>query len=338
MRKILEFFKSEPVTAWMLTFLIIFYATLFLTTTVHKKNLDGSKQVAATHRMTPEQFKSKEAVFQKTLQGRPRLLAGVALSFTGVLFLGLGLNLYFLQQKLKGRVLLSRTLEHEAVPWGGKAVLQVFVWLFFLDTLFHLLFFSSNFTLMVNSLLRDILVAAFVIFLVKQKFRRPLADLGLTPKKLFQNIWRGFVAYVAVIPLLLLILFLMSAIAQVFSYEPPPQAVVEIYLKETKGNNILFFTFFVALLGPAIEEIFFRGFTYKAFRARWGVRFAMLASALIFALLHMSLVAFLPIFVLGLFLAYLYEKSGSLVPSMTVHMLHNLIMVSLTLGFKALSA
>ncbi|HXV19228.1 MAG TPA: CPBP family intramembrane glutamic endopeptidase, partial [Candidatus Omnitrophota bacterium] len=98
---------------------------------------------------------------------------------------------------------------------------------------------------------------------------------------------------------------------------------------------LIYFTFFVAILGPIIEEVFFRGFAYTAFRRKWGVVRGMLASSAVFALMHMNLIAFFPIFVLGIFLAYLFEKTGSLVPSMTVHMVHNLIMVSLTLGFKS---
>ena len=95
---------------------------------------------------------------------------------------------------------------------------------------------------------------------------------------------------------------------------------------------------FVALVGPAIEEVFFRGFTYTAFRNRWGVRWAIVGSAALFALLHMNLIAFIPIFILGVFLAYLYEKTGSLVPSMTVHMTHNFLMVNAALFFKGIAS
>ena len=63
----------------------------------------------------------------------------------------------------------------------------------------------------------------------------------------------------------------------------------------------------------------------------------MFATSGIFALLHLNLIAFLPIFILGLCLSFLYEKTGSLVPCMVLHMTHNLIMVGMTLGFHTLS-
>jgi membrane protease YdiL (CAAX protease family) len=97
-------------------------------------------------------------------------------------------------------------------------------------------------------------------------------------------------------------------------------------------------TFFVAALGPAMEEVFFRGFAYAGLRRRIGAFAGACVSSAAFAALHMHWIAFTPIFLLGLFLAYLYEISGSLVPSITAHALHNVLMVALTLSFKGLSS
>ena len=76
-----------------------------------------------------------------------------------------------------------------------------------------------------------------------------------------------------------------------------------------------------------MEEIFFRGFLYTAIKKETNTGQAIFISALLFSFLHAHLVGFLPILILGMFLAYLYEKTGSLVPSITVHVIHNLIMV-----------
>src|SRR5207237_96161 len=124
---------------------------------------------------------------------------------------------------------------------------------------------------------------------------------------------------------------------QHFSYEPMPQEVVQVYLRKSMDKYVLPLTLFVTVLGPVIEEIFFRGFTYRAFRRRWGAWVSCAATAGIFAAFHMNVMVFFPIFLLGLFLAFLYEKTGSLVPSIAAHVTHNLIMVCFTLGFKSLS-
>ena len=54
----------------------------------------------------------------------------------------------------------------------------------------------------------------------------------------------------------------------------------------------------------------------------------------LFAALHAHIVGFFPIMVLGMLLAYIYEKTGTLVSSVTVHMIHNLSMVFLVFLVK----
>ncbi len=347
MNKLISLLKHNAATSWMLVFVLLFYSLMLFGGGSPKKEPAG-EAVKKTERMTSRELKQREELFKKNLQAKPDLMAVVSLSLLAVLLTGLFLNIYFLVKKARGVPLISQSLSHGSVGWGLPEVFQVFVFLFFVEAVvltleisasvfFNLKSVEKDFFLMVNSLLRDIFVAGFVVILVKRRFGQPLSEIGLTTKHFFKNLKTGFVGYLAIIPSLFLLLFILAAIAQLFSYEPPPQPVVEMYLKESTEKYLIFFTFFVALVGPVIEEIFFRGFTYKAFRTRFGVKAAILASSAIFALLHMNFIAFVPIFFLGIFLAYLYEKTGSLVPSMTVHMLHNLIMVFLTLGFKSLS-
>ena len=55
---------------------------------------------------------------------------------------------------------------------------------------------------------------------------------------------------------------------------------------------------------------------------------AMILTAFFFALIHQNLFAFFPIFILGLCLCYLYEKRGTLVPSIVLHLTHNLVFIT----------
>ena len=80
----------------------------------------------------------------------------------------------------------------------------------------------------------------------------------------------------------------------------------------------------VAFVVPVGEEIFFRGLAYGAFRRALGRHTAVLASAAFFAAAHVQPVEFLPILILGMVLAYLYEYTGSLVPGMIAHAVNNL--------------
>ncbi|MBI3742067.1 MAG: CPBP family intramembrane metalloprotease, partial [Chloroflexi bacterium] len=103
------------------------------------------------------------------------------------------------------------------------------------------------------------------------------------------------------------------------------QSVVNVL--STTGVG-LWLTFIAAgVAAPIAEEIFFRGFMYGGLRAHVGIIPALLISATIFTALHFTLELFIPIFILGIFLAWLYEKSGSLVPGMLLHSANNSIAI-----------
>ena len=93
---------------------------------------------------------------------------------------------------------------------------------------------------------------------------------------------------------------------------------------DTQGENIvelfakldspLWFFIVGAIFAPLVEEIFFRGFLFQGFRARYGWVTAMLLSAGIFAVAHLDLVVLIPTFILGCLLAYVYHRSNSIWP------------------------
>ena len=78
-----------------------------------------------------------------------------------------------------------------------------------------------------------------------------------------------------------------------------------------------------ALLAPLIEEIFFRGFLFQGFRARYGWVSGMLLSSGIFAVAHLDPVSLIPTFILGCVLAYLYHRSNSVWPGVILHVMVN---------------
>jgi membrane protease YdiL (CAAX protease family) len=81
--------------------------------------------------------------------------------------------------------------------------------------------------------------------------------------------------------------------------------------------------FVVGLLIPFAEELLFRGVLYGWLRGHLGVPAAAVASALLFSGLH-GIVWLIPaLAVIGVILALVYEKSGSLWPAVVVHALFN---------------
>lgn len=89
----------------------------------------------------------------------------------------------------------------------------------------------------------------------------------------------------------------------------------------------------VAGVVPIAEELFFRGMLYPLLRSRMGALPAIVLNAAIFSAAHVFPLLLPGLFVVGLFLAYLRERSGSIWPSVCLHALQNsLAMVSIAVA------
>ncbi len=334
--------------AAMTFFVVAFYSSLLLSNFTASQGPDKAENAAETARVVKE-LKEKEAVVRERLLAQPDLLSAVSYAFLAVLCWGLYLDTRFLRRLRRGELWADEALERPVPGWGVPEVGGAFVFLLFAEACFFLLHAAHHrwggsgeelpeALMFAASLLRNLFVILFVWALIKKKYGQGLRELGLRSGRTLKNVWKGLTGYVAVLPPLLLTFAALAVALKVFSIEAMPQNVVQTYLKESANSYLIPLTIFVALLGPVLEEFFFRGFAYAGLKKHFGVWGSACVSSAAFAALHMNAVVFAPIFVLGIFLSYLYESSGSLVPSITAHMLHNGIMVALTLSFKGLSA
>ena len=90
----------------------------------------------------------------------------------------------------------------------------------------------------------------------------------------------------------------------------------------------LAFTVGMLALVPAVcEEVLFRGYAQRQFERAAGPAGGILLSGVLFGLYHLRPSQVLPLIVIGLFLAYLTWRTGSLWPAILVHLLHNGIAV-----------
>lgn len=78
-----------------------------------------------------------------------------------------------------------------------------------------------------------------------------------------------------------------------------------------------------AVVAPLVEEIYFRGYVFRAYLDQKGLGQAFLFSSGLFALVHLDLPALLPIFSVGLLLSFLYYRTGSIVPGIVAHAVNN---------------
>lgn len=79
----------------------------------------------------------------------------------------------------------------------------------------------------------------------------------------------------------------------------------------------------IVIVAPIAEEAFFRGVVFNAWLREAGKRWAYWGSALLFAVIHLNLVAFVPIVILGLILARVYDRTRNLWAPIVVHAVFN---------------
>lgn len=89
------------------------------------------------------------------------------------------------------------------------------------------------------------------------------------------------------------------------------------------GLGIPFNLFMLALVPSICEELLFRGYAQRQFERGAGVVAGIFCSGIIFGLYHLRLSQVLPLSALGLYMAYLAWRTGSLWPAVLVHFANN---------------
>ena len=106
----------------------------------------------------------------------------------------------------------------------------------------------------------------------------------------------------------------------------PPNPAVTLALAARGPLDWMLLVLMAVVVGPILEEVFFRGVLYPALRRRAGVAVAVLGSATAFALVHPQLpLGFFPILALGAVFAGALELRRSLLACIVAHMLNNAV-------------
>jgi uncharacterized protein len=162
--------------------------------------------------------------------------------------------------------------------------------------------------------------------------REPLAKLGFRAERPLRLIGLGLGAGVV-------ILIANAALETFFSRIGIEQNQAEQFtqqfslLRQGALGQALFFIF-GAIGAPLSEEVLFRGYAFNALRRtlpseRGGLALAYLGSALLFTLPHAlgvtqgAIALLVPLFLIGIVLAWLMHRTGSLLPCVIAHAMNN---------------
>ncbi len=162
-----------------------------------------------------------------------------------------------------------------------------------------------------------------LLFLVRLT-GKGLESVRLYPKKWKKGIKRGLV-WSFFFGLATLLVFLALRLLEI-----DPLLLVRTNIPDYPHRTVMFFIA-AGFIGPIAEEILFRGIIYGFFR-RWGIIYALLGSTLAFVSAHAYLSGVpLPQIAGGLLFALAYELEQDIMVPITIHVLGNLALLSLSL-------
>ena len=166
----------------------------------------------------------------------------------------------------------------------------------------------------------QILLFTYVFWLVRVKKVIQWKEMGfrLPRKKIY------YVVSVFVMPLNLFVAFLyaLTVINLGIDRIIPPPIPADIL---GKGWMISINMIVIALFVPVIEEMFFRGYLLTRLSKGLGSLESIIASSVVFALMHGHAGLWVPVFISSCLISILYLKSKSLYPCILCHGLQNAV-------------
>ncbi|MCA8959320.1 MAG: CPBP family intramembrane metalloprotease [Planctomycetes bacterium] len=152
------------------------------------------------------------------------------------------------------------------------------------------------------------------------------ADWGLSRPNLPRGLGVGAMVFLALVPGWLVITTGWGMLLEA-TWRATPQAAVDQFIhfivhREVLAPMLLAFTAIV--VAPLLEELLFRGLLLRGMiGARIPAAFSVIATSALFALVHASVAASLPLFVFGCVLAVVFLRTGNLWVSIFLHAIFN---------------
>jgi sodium transport system permease protein len=174
-------------------------------------------------------------------------------------------------------------------------------------------------------------VAAPTLLMALVLTTRPLQGLGLQPARPGFYGLSLLLALALLWPLAELTTYLLAEIPKLKELLIERHRLVDEFQElRASGSGFWWYALVLAVLPAISEELLFRGFLLTGLRRRFQPLMAIFLSSLLFGLYHLNVFQFLPAVLLGLVLGLLTVKSGSILPAMVYHLLHNGVQIYLT--------
>lgn len=165
------------------------------------------------------------------------------------------------------------------------------------------------------------------LYAARRKGNGVVADFGLRMEgwDVLKGIGAGLGTQLIAIPLLYVLIFAITD-ALGWEYDQDLSEVArELTDKATDPVGVVLLVLIVAIAAPVIEELFFRGLLLRSIEKRSGPTWALWVSSLIFGAVHLQLLQFPALTLIGLVLGWLTLRTGRLGPAIWAHIAFNTV-------------
>ena len=147
--------------------------------------------------------------------------------------------------------------------------------------------------------------------------------LGLKNPNLLRAVVLSLGVTVVALPLILGLNQVCLTVLTHLSGTPPTQPTMQVLEASVSLGQRICFGISAIVLAPVVEEILFRAILYRSIRQRGYPGIALFGSALLFGAIHASWMTFLPLTILAIILALLYDKAENLMAPIVAHSVFN---------------
>ncbi|NLN75823.1 MAG: CPBP family intramembrane metalloprotease [Armatimonadetes bacterium] len=149
-------------------------------------------------------------------------------------------------------------------------------------------------------------------------------SIGFRTDSILTDVMRGTAGYLAALPVVIVAIDMSQHLSRsIFKHFPTPEQPFGEIISGGGAAQIALVFLAASVVAPIVEETFYRGVLYSAFRSRMGVWGSAVICSALFAVIHPLPGGLLPIFALAMVLAVLRERAGSLLPCIVCHCLYN---------------
>jgi uncharacterized protein len=197
---------------------------------------------------------------------------------------------------------------------------------------------AGNLIMQLQTLIFQVVGVGIIIYLLRQRSTSWRDAFGLGHGHVLLRIGQGIAFYLAAMPIVLFYAGASLLLLNALGLPLERQQAVQFMLDPTNPLGLQIYLILLAVLGaPLIEELLFRGIALPAMLRHTTQTRAIVFVSLIFAAIHLTPTAVIPLFVFAMALSLAYLYTGNILVPIVMHLLFNSVSLGMLVVVRTLA-